>query len=272
MTTTDLHRSGAGTPLVLLHGAAMSWRVWEPVLGALAEHHDVIAPTLPGHRGGPSWDTAAGPFTIDRLVDGVCAVLDDAGVGTAHVVGNSLGGWVALELVRRGRARSAVALSPAGGWRSGWDLRRLLWTFRVLRTITRPSSAPLLAEHPGLRRAVLRRTMEHGERVGPERVPDMVADVRGCDVLVPLLDAAVAHGPTRDLPDPPCPVRIAWAERDRMIPWRAYGAPLRRIVPRAEFVRLPGVGHVPMWDDPALVVDTVLGVTLPAEQGARTSA
>ncbi len=265
---SELHRAGSGPPLVLLHGAAMSWRAWTPVLDALAQHHDVIAPTLPGHRGGPAWDRSAGTFTVDRLADGVCAQLDAAGVGTAHVVGNSLGGWVALELVRRGRARSAVALSPAGGWRSGWDLRRLVWTFRVLRVVTRPELAGVIASHPGLRRAVVRRTMEHGERIAPELVPDMIADVRGCDVLVPLLDAAAAHGATRALEHLPCPVRIAWSERDRMIPWRAYGAPMRRIVPDAEFVRLPGVGHVPMWDDPELVVDTVLGVTLPASEAA----
>jgi pimeloyl-ACP methyl ester carboxylesterase len=268
---TEVHRSGSGPPLVLLHGAAMTWRAWDPVLEALGEHHEVIAPTLPGHRGGPSWDRSAGSFTVDRLADGVCAQLDAEGVGTAHVVGNSLGGWVALELVRRGRARSAVAISPAGGWRSGWDLRRLVWTFRVLRVVSRPELAGVLAARPRLRRVLVRRIMEHGERLAPELVPDMIADVRGCDVLVPLLDAAAAHGATRALEELPCPVRIAWAERDHMIPWRAYGAPMRRIVPGAEFVRLPAVGHVPMWDDPALVVDTILGVTLPAEQARRAA-
>ena len=145
----DVYRGGSGSPLVLLHGAAMSWRAWEPVLEPLGEYHRVVAPTLPGHRGGPAWDADGGPFTIDRLVDGVCEQLDAEGIDTAHVVGNSLGGWVALELVRRGRARSAVAISPAGGWRSGWDLRRLLWSFRVLRVIARPSSlAAVLAERP----------------------------------------------------------------------------------------------------------------------------
>jgi pimeloyl-ACP methyl ester carboxylesterase len=269
---SDAHRGGAGSPLVLLHGASVSWRSWQPVLAPLEREHRVFAPTMPGHRGGPYWDTAAGPFTIDRLVDGVCAQLDAEGIDTAHVVGNSLGGWVALELVRRGRARSAVALSPAGAWRSGWDLRRLLWTFRVLRVVARPSFAPALAGSPALRRALLRKTMEHGERVGPDLVPDMIADVRGCDVLLPLLDAAVAHGSTRVLADLPCPVRIAWAERDRMIPWRSYGAPMRRIVPDAEFVRLPGVGHVPMWDDPDLVVDAILGVTRTADTPRRALA
>jgi pimeloyl-ACP methyl ester carboxylesterase len=266
---SEAYRGGSGPPLVLLHGAAMSWRAWEPVLDTLGEYHRVLAPTLPGHRGGPTWDAAGGAFTIDRLADGVCDQLDAEGIDTAHVVGNSLGGWVALELVRRGRARSAVALSPAGGWRSGWDLSRLLWSFRVLRVIARPSLATAIADRPGLRRALLRRTMEHGERIAPALIPGMIADIRECDVLLPLLDAAASHGATRSLSDLPCPVRIAWCERDHMIPWRAYGAPMRRVVPDAEFVRLPRVGHVPMWDDPELVVDAILGVTLPAASSGK---
>ena len=45
--------------------------------------------------------------------------MDDAGFATAHLVGNSLGGYVALQLAARGRARSVVALAPAGGWAPG---------------------------------------------------------------------------------------------------------------------------------------------------------
>ena len=53
MEVTAFHRGGTGTPLVLLHGFTDTWRTWKPVLPALEEHHDVFAPTLPGHHGGP---------------------------------------------------------------------------------------------------------------------------------------------------------------------------------------------------------------------------
>jgi pimeloyl-ACP methyl ester carboxylesterase len=262
----EAHRGGSGSPVLLLHGVAMSWRVWEPVIAGLEEHHRVFAPTMPGHRGGPVWDTDADPFSIDRLVDRICDQLDAEGLDTVHVVGNSLGGWAALELVRRGRARSAVALSPAGAWRSGWDLRRLVASLRLVALTAQPSWAPAIAARPWLRHAVLWTSMEHGERVPPADVAPMLEDARGCTVLGPLLDTAAAQGPTRALPRLSCPTRIAWAERDHVIPWASYGAPMQRIVPDAEFVRLPGVGHVPMWDDPELVVDAVLGVTLPAQE------
>ncbi|GAA4737310.1 hypothetical protein GCM10023199_13420 [Actinomycetospora chibensis] len=73
-----------------------------------------------------------------------------------------------------------------------------------------------------------------------------------------------------DLPvfdDLPCPIRVVWSERDRTIPYGRYGAPMRRALPGAEFIRLPGCGHVPMWDDPELVARVVLQVTAEHDAG-----
>ena len=110
---TALYRGGAGEPLLLLHGVTSSWRAWKPVLPMLEQHHDVWAVTMPGHLGGPPLPD--GGFSIDVVVDALIEQLDELGIDEdPHVVGNSLGGWAALELARRGRARSVVALSPAG--------------------------------------------------------------------------------------------------------------------------------------------------------------
>src|SRR5438270_9931085 len=96
------HRGGTGPPLVLVHGFTDTWRTWDLVLGALQEHHEVLAVTLPGHAGGPP--LPARPHD-DTLAEGVERVMDAAGFELAHVVGNSLGGHVALRLAARGRAR-----------------------------------------------------------------------------------------------------------------------------------------------------------------------
>nr|WP_202968204.1 alpha/beta fold hydrolase [Pseudonocardia sp. AL041005-10] len=107
------HVGGSGEPLLLLHGMTSSWRAWKPLLPMLEEHHEVWAVTMPGHLDGPPMPD--GEFSVDLLVDGLTEQLDAIGVPERpHVVGNSLGGWAALELARRGRARSVVALSPAG--------------------------------------------------------------------------------------------------------------------------------------------------------------
>src|SRR5947209_3477975 len=110
------HRGGAGAPLVLLHGFTDTWRTWELVLPALERSHDVFAPTLPGHAGGPELPD---PLDSTAFVDAVEALLDGAGIETAHLAGNSLGARLALELAARGRARSVVALAPAGGHAHG---------------------------------------------------------------------------------------------------------------------------------------------------------
>ena len=110
----SVHRGGAGEPLVLIHGFSGTRLIWEPVLEALERSHDVLAVNLAGHVGGP--ELADTPVSVNALVDAVERELDASGFDTAHMVGNSLGGWIALELAARGRARSVVALSR---WRLG---------------------------------------------------------------------------------------------------------------------------------------------------------
>ena len=115
------HRGGSGPPLVCLHGFTDTWRTWELVLPSLERRYDVLAPTLAGHAGGPPLAGAAGRRRARRR--GRARRWTTAGFETAHLAGNSLGGFVALQLAARGRARSVVALAPAGGWADG---RRLV--------------------------------------------------------------------------------------------------------------------------------------------------
>lgn len=250
-------------PLVLLHGLNGSSRIWAPVRDQLAEHHDVHAPTLPGHRDGP--ELAAGPCTIQTLADGLERQLDELGVDRAHVAGNSLGGWLALELGRRGRARSVIAFSPAGAWRTSGDRRRLLRLLRRGRRalLRHPDVATRVLRPAPVRRAALRPIMERGDLVPPDAVPDLIADLTGCSAFEPLVDWVRRGGggfaPAREPFG--VPVRIAWAEQDRTIPLLRYGAPMVHAVPGSELVLLPDVGHVPMYDDPDLVVRTILEVT-----------
>ena len=121
---TPGHRGGAGTPLLLLHGVGAIWRAWSPVLPYLESHHDVIVPTLAGHGGGPPLDPQVAP-SVQALADALEEELDKLGLQKVHIAGNSLGGWLGMELARRGRARSLVLFSPAGAWHSqrGIELR-----------------------------------------------------------------------------------------------------------------------------------------------------
>ena len=154
MNFSAQHRGGAGEPLVLLHGFTDTWRTWELVLPALQERHDVLAVTLAGHAGGPEID---GELSDDTLAVAVERAMDAAGFATAHLVGNSLGGYTALRLAARGRARTVVALAPAGGWAQGDDsyrdtLQHFATTHELVKAAV-PHAEAIAASPEGRRRA-----------------------------------------------------------------------------------------------------------------------
>lgn len=253
-------RGGSGTPLLLLHPALLSWRVWRPVLGRLTGHHDVIAPSLTGHRGGPP-RTPGTPLSISMIVDNVERELDALGIDTAHLAGNSLGGRVCLELLRRGRARSVVAFSPPGTWAKDGDGRRVLY---MLKLVQRVAAVPGLVQtlRPShTRRAVLLPGMQHGERVRLADLVDMFRDLHYAEIMNEIHADVRATGVMSPLETGGVPVRVAWAEHDRVTPYQRFGVPLHSLISGGEFLVLPGVGHIPMWDAPELVADTILDVT-----------
>jgi pimeloyl-ACP methyl ester carboxylesterase len=271
------HRTGSGEPLVLLHGFTNTWRVWLPVLPALERRFDVLVPTLGGHCGADPWEDGVEP-TVSALADIAERELDAAGFDTAHVAGNSLGGWIALELAKRGRARSVVALSPAGGW-TGDDPReerRLKGFFARTRKLSELSYplARKLVTRPRLRQLMLRDAMEHGDRMKPGDALHMVQGVVECSIFFEFMEAVLRDGPAVELEQISCPALIAWAEKDKIFPIERYEETFRT-VPGVEVVRLNGCGHVPMWDDPELVARTIgdfaAAGTLEASPGAVSS-
>jgi pimeloyl-ACP methyl ester carboxylesterase len=267
-----VHRGGSGEPLVLIHGFSGTGRMWEPLLDTLERSHDVLAVNLAGHVGGAELPSGA-PVSVDALVDGVERDLDDAGFQTAHVVGNSLGGWIAFELASRGRARSVVALSPAGGWEAGTAAEKRL---RKLFTRTHKLSKALLPRvdslmrRPRLRRALLWQIAAHGERVAPATAAQMVRDAVECPVYFDLMEAIMRDGPPQAFGALSCPVLVAWGTSDRILPSPRYSQRLRELLPDAEWTPLEGLGHVPMSDDPELVARTITEFT--ARAGDRVPA
>jgi alpha-beta hydrolase superfamily lysophospholipase len=269
---TAQHCGGSGTPLVLLHGINASWRIWRPVLGALEAEHEVLALTLPGHRGGPSLKNSQ-VVSIDALADGVEAMLDAAGIDAAHLVGNSLGGWLAVELGRRGRARSVVAFSPAGGWRHDRDLRRvirLLAAGRAMMERRERLGLEAMLRRPRFRRLALRPAMERGDRVPAGEAIDLIEDALECAAYPGFIAWIRSARPIESARAQAAhPIRIAWGEHDRTLPFRRYGRPFLDAVRDAERLTLRGVGHIPMYDDPVIVARTILEITQRVDNHGR---
>lgn len=260
-TFTAAHRGGSGPPLVLLHGFTDTWRTWELVLPRLERHHDVLAPTLPGHAGGPALPAEV---TGRLLPDAVEAAMDAAGLATAHIAGNSLGGYVALQLAARGRARSVVAFAPAGGWTPGEDwARRMLDGFADLQAQARaaaPHAAAITGTPEGRRRAT-RSIVVDPVHMPAELIAHQMLGVTRCDVA-PMVDCALREGYRLDAEAIGCPVRIVWGTRDALLPWPAAAVRYRTgLLPAADWVELDDVGHCPQLDAPLEAAELILGFT-----------
>lgn len=245
-------------PLVLLHGGSWSGDQWRDVVPLLAAHHEVHTPTALGHRGGPVVQRR--PVTIWDVIDESERYLDECGLDRPHVAGHSMGGFTALELARRGRAASVCAISPGGLWsddlrlRAMKGVRRQLALGRLMRPIT-----PLLMKSPGMRRRVMTDATLHGDRLSYQRAIEITKESAACTVTDDIFNNADEHVARMD--PLPCPITIAWAEKDRILPVGLCEAIARDRLPSATFTVLPGLPHNPTIDDPELVARTILAVT-----------
>jgi pimeloyl-ACP methyl ester carboxylesterase len=254
------HRGGAGPPLLLLHGFTDTWRTWEPVLPALERRFDVLALTLAGHAGGPP--LADGDDPEAAIIDAVEAALDEAGWEAPAIAGNSLGGYVALHLAARGRARSVVALAPAGGWPTEDPaIAETLGYFRVMARLVRdaaPQAEHIAATPEGRARATaaFASTAEH---LSPDLVAAFIHGAAACEVG-PLIAHAERRGWSIDAAAASCPVRLVWGTDDGLLRLPAAAARFREEwFPQAEWVEIEGAGHCPQLDHPTETAELIAG-------------
>jgi pimeloyl-ACP methyl ester carboxylesterase len=237
-------------PLLLIHGLGASGSVWEPVLPLLEGEREVLVLDMPGFGAAPPLPDGVEP-TAANLAAALRARCEERGVERPHVAGNSLGGWVGLEMGRAGWAASVTAISPAGLWRAPIGPREN--DARALARRLRPlvSAATLI---PAARRRMLATFAAHPKRIpvaaGRELVLGWI-DSNGYDGANRAMRTHIFE--PRDYPED-VPVTIAWGELDRLV-----GPPKpERRPPGTRFLVLPDIGHTPMWDDPELVARTLL--------------
>jgi pimeloyl-ACP methyl ester carboxylesterase len=253
---TPSHRGGSGPPLVLLHGFMETWRSWELVLPMLERRHDVLALTMAGHAGGPPIE---GGSAAAAVLDAVEREMDEAGFATAHVAGNSLGGYAALKLAERGRSRTVVALAPAGG---GDHEDVLAFQSGLLEQVraAAPHAEALLATPQGRRRATESLTVNY-EHIPVELLAHQMRAIAVCSAGPSMIEEAKRSGWPLDPELVTCPVRIVWGTEDRLLPWPGAAERYRRWLPNADWVELEGVGHAPQLDVPLETAQLILGFT-----------
>ena len=255
------------TPLVLIHGFTDSARTWDTLRPLLEPHHELLVPATLGHYGGRSLPVGPMDSPLQAMVDDLEEQLDAAGLERAHLVGNSLGGQIAIELAARGRALSLVALAPGGGWEEAAAVKKVMAYFQRTRKLT-PFAARRargLVSRPGLRKLVLRDVVRHGDRVPPHVAEALLVNGQECAMFEPMRDA-VGGGQwhSDELAPIAVPVRVVWGSRDRILPPRDATAHWRGALADAEWVELEGLGHLLQLDDPQLIARLVLEVSAPA--------
>ncbi|GAA3786916.1 alpha/beta fold hydrolase [Micromonospora maritima] len=248
--------SGDGPPVLLLHGIGRTLDDVTALHAALARDHRVLAVDLPGHGGSAPLD---GPHTLPGLAAAVARFLDAAGVtGPAHLVGNSLGGAVAMRLAVDAphRAASLALLNSAGFGQEVTVALRLLAVRPLARLLLRPHPAiarrteraifvdPAYVTEERIATALAAARQPHAARVMRELVRDL-GTWRGVrpQWRAELLDAVAAL----DLP-----TLLVWGDRDLILP-AAHLAHARSRLPRARSHLFRDTGHMPQIERTAEV-------------------
>lgn len=254
--TVAYRRAGAGAPLLLLHGIGHHLQAWDPVFEILAADRDVIAVDLPGFGVSPALPDGVA-YDLPTVVSALHALCGELGVRTPHVAGNSLGGLLALELGRDKLVRSVTALSPGGFWSEAerrYAFGVLLGMRRGARLLPVPAIERLSGTAAG-RWALTSTIYSRPWRRSPEAVVAETLALRDATGFEETLAAGRTTLFRDDVPD--VPVTVAWGTQDRLL-LRRQGVRAKYAIPGARLVRLPGCGHVPMSDDPALVARVIL--------------
>lgn len=240
------NRAGHGQPLLLIHGVGSCKEVWAPLVPLLTSTHEVIAVDVPGF--GESEPLApsqgADPVTFAKVLGDF---LESQGLQNVHAVGNSMGGFIALEMARLGLVSRVTALSPGG---FGTQLQRKI-TIGLLRAAgygLRPisSQVDILVALPGVQRLSGSLFFADPNKLSKGEFTHALRMLAASPVFDKAL-SALAKAHFRG--DTGVPTTIAWAEHDRVLPSNQLEHALQ-VVPNARGVTLKGCGHVPTFDDP----------------------
>ncbi|MCV7164310.1 alpha/beta fold hydrolase [Mycobacterium stomatepiae] len=246
---------------MLLHPFLLSQAVWDDVARRLADsgRYEVFAPTMAGHNGG----RYAGTWLLSSavLADHVERQMDELGWETAHIVGNSLGGWVAFELERRGRARSITGIAPAGGW-ARWTPGKFQVILKFIALMPVLLAARLLGQRalrlPFSRQLATLPLSATSDGISERQLSGIIDDAAHCPAYFQLMVKALLQPGLLELAETAVPAHLVLCEKDRIFPPRRFSGHFTDFLPKGTRVAtLDGVGHVPMLEAPERLADVI---------------
>jgi len=240
-TPVHLLADGTGAPLLFLHGAGAGGR-WLSFQAALARRFHVVSPTHPGHGGSPAAEW------IEEVLDlafHYLDLLDTLRLDRVHLVGASLGGWIAAEMavIASHRLSSLVLIDPVGIKVDGWIYPFLFGMElpEVIATVFhRPEAALALAPRD-------------------QSIDTLVELYRQNAALARVAWNPYLYNPRllRRLGRISTPTLLAWGEHDRLAPL-ACAEVWRKEIPGARLQTFAHSGHVPHLEEPEAVAGTIV--------------
>lgn len=240
-------RSDSADVIIFIHGICHRRHAWDALVPLMHSKYRIVTIDLPGHGESepiPA-DVDAVDYTLDRVADTIAAVTGPE--DRRHLVGNSVGGFIAIEMAARGFSHTVTALSPAGFSRGKWDTVKtvkLFQTMKILAAALNPILDPLAHMKIG-KMLAYQFFVAHPQRISTEQI---LVDARAI-----VTNDTVSRALDRDIeftPQPPdfSPL-ILWGTLDLVLPYY-QASTVHSIFPNARLVALPGAGHVPMTDCP----------------------
>lgn len=251
-------RSGRGKPLLLVHGLGGSHQSWNTITPALAQAKEVIALDLPGHGKTPA-ETDSGTFKgLARSLDDW---LDKENLSGIDMVGSSMGARLVLEMARRGRSGSVVALDPGGFWK-GWERTFFRTTITASIALVRGlrPALPAIAGNVAGRTALMSQLSARPWALSSTLVREELRSFASTSTFDSLVKD-LASGPMQEGPaSVSSRVVIGWGRKDRLcLPQQAHRA--IAAFPEATMHWFAESGHFPMWDQPKEAVRVILDAT-----------
>lgn len=251
-----VEQAGQGDPVVLIHGFGASTYSWRKVMPVLAESFRVVAIDLNGF-GYTQRPESFDSYTREGQADLVLRVMDALAIESAHLIGHSYGGGLTLWIASRHpeRLRSMVLVDSSAPTYAN-DRRSRAAALRPLNAFFLHA----VVLHPNAVRRALLHSFYDDSLVTPELVREYYDRIRieGVNDAYFGLTAPVHSQPEPvDLETIEVPALVVWGAEDELISKEAGQKAADRL-PKADFVLMEGVGHVPMEEQPAELLRIVL--------------
>lgn len=249
---------GTGDALLLIHGMAGSSATWDAIMAPLSRRHRVIAPDLPGH--GDS-DKPRGDYSLGAFAAFLRDLLDELDVRSVTVVGQSLGGGIAMQFTYQHPDRcERLVLIGSGGL--GRDVN---WMLRLLAAPGAELVLPVIAPGPVLRAGEKVRSWASSAGIRSPRADQTwrayssLADGDTRRAFLRTLRSVVDHrgqavsALNRLYLNAELPTQLIWGDKDNIIPVD-HGIAAHKAIPGSRLEVLPGIGHYPHAEAPDEVV------------------